>query len=482
MREKKIKTLIYSYLFQSTSYIFNLLFYLLIYKFLPTEEVGLYSWAMAVISFFAFFLDLGTNQTLIRAFARNMYSLKYALFLSIIRIIPVLLGGSVLLILFSSAQSLKIEIFLWLGLTQIIFFFEKLFQTWLRANERQITANILILIGSLLSLLLVAFYSWFLIWSIQTLVVGLFFVYLFRSIITGLITCSNFGDNYMTPSNFKKNIKRDLIELLKPCIIFSIIGLITIIQNRVDWLMVSAYISKTELANYSLANRIYEIFIMALGIYSITMYPWLCKDTNEVESIKYKILFKIILVCGITLSLTLAMYLPYFLTLIFKEKYQNANGMVSIIFIGGSFATIAQAGYYLAISKNMEKNVLWVSLIATVVQILSDILLIPRFKGNGAAIGMVFLNVTSAIGLSLLIYYRRMKEMFSLFKEGYNFLFIMLLIVSIIYLVRITPIIGIILIIISSILFSYFKYFSEEEKKYLLQRILTYKNNNGKII
>lgn len=480
--EKKLKTIIYSYLFQSLSYLFNLLFYFLIYKLLPIEEIGLYSWAIAIVSFFAFFLDLGTNQVLIRAFARKMYTLKYVLFLSNIRIFPIIICGTILLTLFSSGQILKIKILIWLGLTQILIFWEKLFQTWLRANERQTSANLLTTIGSLLCLLLIIFYKKFLIiWNIQTLVVGLFFVYLFRVIITVLITGADFShsDNYINCSNLKK-IKQDLIVLLKPGVIFSIIGLITVMQNRLDWLMVSTFVSEKELANYSLSNKIYEIFIMILGIYNITMYPWLCKDANEVSSIKYKILFKVIIISGIMLSLISALYLPYFLTLLFKEKYQNANTMVSIIFIGGCFATIAQVCYYLAISRDMEKNILWISLISTAGQILTDILLIPRFKGNGAAMGMVVLNIISAGGLSLLIY-RKMKGVFVLFKKGYIFLLMMLLIGSIIYLLRITPIIGIILIIISGFLFSYFRFFFKEEKRYLMQKLQFIKIRLGKL-
>ena len=309
IRENIKTTVIVAYLTSFLAQACELGFNILVFGQLSVGDVGTYGLIMSIVTFLIFALDLGLNPTILRGFSQQKIAFREALLGSAALRIPVVILAIISVftwIYYSPAVSAKEWLPLVLAMvTSILLIQRTLAISWLRAYDKQTIANAILLLyplGKFASgLLLMKLHRFNLVYFFGAILV-----------IEGLITTlAYWSTGKLKPQRiavqpFSRGfIKQAVLALWKPGIFFSLIGLCTVLQNRLDWMLVYAYVSKTELAYYSLANKIYELFNAYIGIATVTLFPWLCKivqveDNNPMLVIGIKgLTFASVLIAGI---------------------------------------------------------------------------------------------------------------------------------------------------------------------------------------
>ncbi|MBW1953979.1 MAG: polysaccharide biosynthesis C-terminal domain-containing protein, partial [Deltaproteobacteria bacterium] len=404
IKEKPKQTLAVAFFTHSLSLLGRVGYNILIFREFSLEEVGIYGFIVSLAIFAGFALDIGLTPTLIRGFSQKSLSFVQGLVGSLAFRIPMLLlilCGWVVTSRFSGRASLDWATSLPLLLAilaQFLIALRTVPTSWLRARDRQNTANFLDVLqpaGYLaIGLMLLRFRALDLLhWFIG--------IVLMEAAVT-VLTFSVINLWRFLPSLREMFSKAHLLEsmaaLWKPSLIFTLIAFWALIQGRLDWIMLYSLGSKTELALYSLANRVFEIFDDGFSVIIATTFPWVCKLLAGREgNPKFVLGFKGLAFSAVILAVLAALTMPWLLTLIWGDKFAQADHLIFLIMCVaclGPFNTIMN---YLLIASGKEKYLLVATTVPALIQIAANLILIPHLGALGATINMVLLLLTSFI-------------------------------------------------------------------------------------
>jgi O-antigen/teichoic acid export membrane protein len=399
IRENFLRILGHAYLVTCIGRAADLLFFLALFTWFSTEEVSIYSLAFAAAALFNSLLDLGLGQTLVRGFGQGTVRLPQAVRAILLPRTPVILIGVVLLISWKIWDAPPADTF-WTvalaGAIQLFLVVEWFCQAWLKAHHRQPLANTFASIdsvGRLLILLVLHHVS-------QPLVLTqLLFSIIIMHIGLALLSCGTIANLHgRTHESTQSSLSSNAVmrQLFKSGLMFGLIGIITVVQNRVDWILVSAFSTANDVANYALANKIYELLLMGLGVTMLTLYPRLCRQWDRRTETVVNLTVAGLFAAGVVCSLVAALYGPDVLRWLWQDKYVSATPLIRWLMPFAGLATAIMILYYQMAARGMEATMLRISLFATGIQLIVNFLAIPRFGAMGAVAGMatlVLLNV-----------------------------------------------------------------------------------------
>ena len=402
-RENYRNTLTVAYLTTGLSQSFELAYNYLFFIVLSVDQIGLYSWVTALVMFFNVAVDMGIEPVLVRKFGKGELRLSSAFRAILLLRIPILVSGILLatqLQRHGMLNSVQFSVIMLLG-AQIIFnVSDSVFKSWLLANDRQNTANIITLLFSGLKLGYIGIlfsFSWN---SLYYLLVGILVLRMVTSVIYCLLAFM-YSLGYETASRANASTVRVAGELFRAGLSVGGVNFLGIMQNRLDWLLVSSMISTLALASYSLANKLYEILQLIVGVSFETMYPWLCRDQeNERDSLL--LLIRIVIAAGALLGLCGIFVSPVLVKLMFGSKFTGVELPVRIMMLSAAMIAASAAFYHLVLSRGRESRLFLITIIATALQFASNLYLIPRLGIVGAALGMLVLAIATITGLMII--------------------------------------------------------------------------------
>ncbi|MFH0808990.1 MAG: oligosaccharide flippase family protein [Pseudomonadota bacterium] len=467
-RERYSTTLSAAYLVTGPAQLLEMLFYYFLFRLLAVEEVGFYSWVMAVMTFFGLSLDLGMRQVLVREFATGEIALGQAVRGVGLTRLPMIVLGLIALQLWWFLARPPAETY-WVmalaGFLQILLCAQTVFLAWLRAHQRQNMANIIEATGSLgrflVAVVLLALCG---LHSLLYLLGGLALV---RCLSVAMGALAAYRTKPQTPP-VPTRTRSLLSRMWKVGAVFAILGVVSQTQARLDWLLVSSLASTAALANYALANKLYEILLLLIGISFSTIYPWLCQATaTEGVEAKLSLLMRLTVLGGTTAALSLLFLAPPALRLLFGHKYIAAEPVVRLMMLAASLIAPCALSYFLLIARGLEVQIVSVSLVAMAGQIVTDLLLIPRLGALGAAGGMIALLLVVEAGYMLLVY---RKQLMSASEVVRVLLFtnLMPVVAALLYLSDIPSATGAILLLVGILTAAYLLLFSVQERQWLL--------------
>jgi len=413
IKENPKTTLLVAYLTAFLGQACELGFAILVFRQFSVEEVGTYALIMAIVAFAGFALDMGINQTLIRGFSQKTLDFPQAVVGSVLIRLPVLLVGLIVMVCWLKATSITVTA-LWQPLSvailwQVVMSFRAIATSWLRSHDKQKTANVLNFLLPFGRLWLGLTLVYLQIFSLLYFFISILLVEILISTLSFLSTSKiHFSRNigkYLTPSH----IKQSLNSLWKPSLVFTGIGLCVVVNNRLDWMLIYAYVSKTELAYYAFANKTFEIFNSFFAILIYTSFPWMCKlipsGRNEEEM---GFAFRSIIFIGLFVAGMSIICLPSAITFIFGSKYNSTYLLIKIFMFTASIGIIGSLFYYILITIQYEKVLLVASLLGSIIQVITNLLLIPIYGALGAAISMLITHIVVLNAFLLVIYKQKL--------------------------------------------------------------------------
>jgi O-antigen/teichoic acid export membrane protein len=415
LRERIGSTLFLAYFSTAISQVASQLYFFLVFGFLPIQEVGIYSWAIAIATIYSYVMDLGLATYLVGELSRIRYSRRQVILVIFILRAPLVLLGWLLLWLWSWAaapSNLEYEVLSLVTLAYIMQLFEVGLISWFQVREHQNTVNILALVMPLGRLLGIALLHYF---RHALTLLDIAWLSMFTQVASTLcfvlvaVLCKT--DSYSVP-----DVPQGVSYLLrgfrqrspKLTIMYSLIAL----QSRLDWLLVSSFISKGALAYYSLANKIIEFAILLAGIGARTTFPWQSRMDADEPHLKAQLglIRKLVVLSSALLCAGLFFLAPQLVSIFFDNKYAGADGAIRLLTLGGAIFMLNQYLFYSVLAHKLEGEYTWLIVVATLAQVILDITLMPYIGIRGAAVGMLAMGLTLHLGQFGLFLHKHILE------------------------------------------------------------------------
>lgn len=410
MSEKKWTTMINAYGLSLISKGTDIAYFLLLVSLLTKNELGQFNELMSISLFFLTFIDFGISQAGLRGFSQGRVDIRHALQ----RALPIrlLMLGLALAILacgyfwnsLSASDTLALA---WLGVYQVLNITHLLLLDGIRGKERQTAANQIITAESILKLVALVIIK-MVFTKIDTMdVIGALLI------VKIIVLAQSFRVVVSFPR--EKTGEENHANLFNPILFegqWSLLGvaLLTVIQNRLSWLMVSNFMNADALATYSVVSRYFEILLFVLGIGFSTLYPWLCKaaesETKKADHRSLRTLRQLqFLPVPILVAAALVTF-PWINSLFWGGRYQDAVEANLWLLPCAGLAVGNMMMYYDLMANRREHLLIFVCGGATLLQTLFNFWAIPHWGMPGAIGGIWVMNFANVIFYAIACYRR----------------------------------------------------------------------------
>jgi len=388
---------------EGVSRFLKLILIIYVARILGATEYGKFTFALAFVSLFAIFSDLGLSQITTREFARDNEREKE---ISSLFSLKILLGlGTLILILIGSffiTPEPVIRSLIWiLGIYTILASFGAIIFAFFQARQKMEYQAM----TQILEAILVTAAGFFVILNFPS-VINLSYSYLFAGFAALIFILTLFHFKvFPLRISFEKSIWQKFLSLSWPLALAGIFGSI---YTQTDSIMMGYWGQITQTGWYNAAYRIIGVTLVPAGLIATSFYPVLSKFFKEsreklqrtwnyfMESMIF--LAVPIVVGGIALAPRIIdwIYDPsYFPSIL---AFQILIVMAGISFLSGPF------GQVLVVS-NQQKKLFWVTLSGAIINVILNLILIPKFSLYGAA----FTTVVTVLLIFFLLFHLTSK-------------------------------------------------------------------------
>ncbi len=186
------------------------------------------------------------------------------------------------------------------------------------------------------------------------------------------------------------NIKRHL----KPVLMLVIVNLAIEIYTLVDTTMLGIFCPKENVAYYSYGSKINKIFLQIVNSFTMVIVPRIALYYKEGKFEEFNQLLtntlKIILILSVPLIIGIQFVSEFFICKVYGEAYLNSSYVLRIL---SAVLLISPIGYLLGSRVILSVGKEWKMAICVgagaVVNVIGNLILIPRFKEYGASVASV---------------------------------------------------------------------------------------------
>ena len=355
-------------------------------RYLGPEQFGLFSYAQAFVGLFTVIAGLGLDSIIVRELVKNPSKqatlLGTAFYLKLIGALLVLLilAGIVTLsrqdnlttwLIFIIASATIFQSF-----NVIDFFFQAkvLSKYVVYANITSLLISSFIKIGLILANAPLIAFAWVVLFDSVILMLG--FVYYFQR-------------------HAKLDIKRlsfsklMAIKLLKDSWPLILSGLVISVYMKVDQIMIKEMLNVEAVGQYAAAVRLSEAWYFIPMVVASSLFPAIInakKVSEELYYIRLQKLYDLMVWVAIVIALPMTFLSDWVVELLYGEQYNQAGEVLMIHIWAGVFVFLGVAfSKYLA-NENLTMKFFYRTFLGMLINVILNILLIPKYSINGAAI------------------------------------------------------------------------------------------------
>jgi len=207
-------------------------------------------------------------------------------------------------------------------------------------------------------------------------------------------------------SIFNWKIKFDLAKrLLRDSWPLILSGVAISIYMRIDQVMIKNMLSAEAVGNYAVAVKLSEIWYFIPMAITSSLFPAIINAKKRSEKLYYERLQKLYdlmtwLAIGIALPITFLA--NDIIRLLFGAQYQDAAGVLRIYVWAGVFVFLGVASSQYLIAENYTRISFFRTVIGAIVNVILNIILIPKYGINGAAMATIVSQFTVAFLIILI--------------------------------------------------------------------------------
>lgn len=181
---------------------------------------------------------------------------------------------------------------------------------------------------------------------------------------------------------------------------FIITELLITLYTKLDLVMIKNMIGNVELGKYSAAVRISEIWYFIGEAITISLYPTIIKlkEKSEAEFLDgYQKLFNILTTIAVVNSIIISLLSSYITDLLYGERFVGIGSILAIHIWTGVFVYLGVGCGNWFILNNLQKYLMVRTSIGAIINILLNMILIPKYQGLGAAIATLIAQIFASV-------------------------------------------------------------------------------------
>ena len=363
---------------------------LLIYvaRILGATEYGKFTFAFAFVYLFAILADLGIGEVAVREFARD--GRKEKEFPSIFSLKILLNLGTLILIFVSSffiTSNPEIRKLIWiLAIYLLMDSFNYLICCFFRARQ-QMQYEAFARIFQALTLTATGFFVLFNFPSVW----GMSYSYLFAAASALIFLLLVFTLKFrLFRIEWNKIVWQRYLAMSWS---LALIGGLTMIYNQIDSVMMGYWNQITEIGWYNASYGIAGAFLVVSSFVSTSFYPAQSKYFKESKEILQKIWnyqMEIMIFLSVPLVVGGILLASKLIGFIYDSSFSPAVLAFQILIVMTGISYLQTPFNRLLIATNQQKKLFWAVFSGTIINIILNIILIPRFSLYGAALATVF--------------------------------------------------------------------------------------------
>jgi len=368
--------------------ILTLLLSITIARTLGDVIFGQYSFALAFVTLFAVFSDLGYNTLLVRDVARkkekaskymnNIISIRAIFSIILFTLIFVFINFS------NYPEELKISIYLF-GFYIILTSLSTVFRVIFRAFEKMEFEAIVNIVSETFRVSL-AFIVLFLGYGLIALALVFLFSGIFDFFFSFVICEKKF---VKTKSEFDFNFLKNTIKFALPLSLLSIFGLIYI---RIDTVMLSIIKGDAVVGWYNAAYNLILGLKVIPHLFMNALFPLLSYYyVSSKNSLKYAYekSFKYLFMIGLPAALGISLLSDKIILLLYGQEYFNSIIALQILAWDILLIFLCKCSSFLFVSTDRQNKMAILIAIVAFINIVLNLFLIPKYSYIGAAIATI---------------------------------------------------------------------------------------------
>lgn len=365
---------------------------ILIARYLGVSQYGIVSFAISFSGLLMIFVDFGMTtymtreiakrKELVYKFMNNMLSFKI-----ILSVLIFFISGLILALLKYPPLTIAVTLIFTIEMIAISMtsFFNGIFQAFEQLKYQAIGTILnsgFLLVGVLLTM--------FLDWGIISIAVSYVIAYLAFVLYMFIKYVQWFS--YPKLELDLSFIRRSLISSLP----FGLTDLFYTIYFSIDVVMLSYLAGNYSTGLYNSAYNIIAVFTTFFPVYQHVIFPVMSKffkESKDLIKVSYELSVKYLLLVILPLSVGIFLYARPVVDLVYSNQYSLASTPMQILIWTVSFLFVNGAAATLLNAVDREKTVTKIYIAASIFNVALNLLLIPVYSYDGAAIATVLSEV-----------------------------------------------------------------------------------------
>jgi O-antigen/teichoic acid export membrane protein len=370
-------------------------------RYLGPGDFGVLNYALAYTALFMIFVNLGLDQIIIREIVKNpkltfyllgtAFGLKSAGALIAITLIAV----SLFFVEMNALTKIVVMViatgFIFQSLDVIDFYY----QSQVLSKYVVIARNSAFILSSLLKVYFIV-YEYSVVYFALSNIADMFLIAVF------LITIYKKTGYEIKQWRFSKKIAVRLFKFSWP---LAISAFLISVHMKIDQVMIGSMLDTEQVGIYSIAVRLSEFWYFIPAIIISTLMPYFV-NLREVNQKLYNgrlmQLYSLMFWMGVSVGIFVMFFGEDIIRLLFGEAYIGSYEALVFNIWNGIFVSQAIARGIWMISENLQKYRLYNNLIVVNINIITNIILIPRIGITGAAIATLLTQASGTWVFSFL--------------------------------------------------------------------------------
>ncbi|MDZ8134015.1 MAG: flippase [Nostoc sp. DedQUE04] len=365
-------------------------------RYLGVQQYGLFNYALAFVALFSPIFTLGLDDVVVRHLVRQSSNKEEILgttfwlkFLG--GIASVLLAVSTMFFL-GEHETLKIWLVAILGIAGVFRASDTIelwFQSRIQSKYSVIAKNTAFLLNTVIKIALILTKAPLLAFALVTLAE-------FAMSAIGLLIVYQVKGSSLWLWRWSIAVAKTLLKESLP-LIFS--GFAIMIFMRIDQVMLGQMIGDSEVGVYSAAVRISEIWYFIPGAIVSSVAPAIYAAKEKSESLYYQRigqLFSLMTCISLAIALPMSFLSDKIIIVMFGSGYADAGAILAVHIWTSLFVFMGLATSPWFIAEGLNHVSLGKTLFGAILNIILNLLLIPKYAGLGAAIATIISQAAAA--------------------------------------------------------------------------------------
>jgi O-antigen/teichoic acid export membrane protein len=202
----------------------------------------------------------------------------------------------------------------------------------------------------------------------------------------GLIVAYRINEHHLRAWRASLVVVKELLRDSWP-LIFS--GIVTMIYLRIDQVMLGEMVGNEEVGIYSAAVRLAEVWYFIPAVIYSSVYPSIVEARSISDELFYdrlQKLYNIMAFSGYLIALPMTFAAGWAVNLLFGVSFTRAGSMLAVLIWAGLFVNLGMARSIFLMSMNWTKVHFVTVFMGCLINVVLNLILIPRYGGMGAVI------------------------------------------------------------------------------------------------